>query len=208
MDQTPQYPAFLLGGEPAERRQAAALLTRAGFTVGAGLAGTPRRPLVVLLDAELGTPLVRRMRSVHDRAPDALVVPVVDASAPPALMRRALAAGAAGMVLAQDVEEALAATAVAVAAGQVVVPSVLTRQIAPRPLSYREKEILGLVVIGLTNRQIADRLYVAESTVKTHLSSAFRKLDVRSRSEAIARLLDAEACRGLGVLPLVADAAA
>ena len=45
---------------------------------------------------------------------------------------------------------------------------------------------------GHTNREIADRLYSAESTVKTHLSSAFRKLDARSRSEAVSRIMDPE----------------
>jgi DNA-binding NarL/FixJ family response regulator len=211
----PEIPmdAVVAGGAPAARRRAAVLLADAGFAVGtAGFAGAraQRRPsLVILLDAELGTPLVRRMRSILQHAPDALVVPVLPAGTPHALMRRALVAGAAGIVLEDDVAHALAGTALAVAAGQLVVPNALTRQIAPRPLSHREKEILGLVVLGLTNRQIADRLYVAESTVKTHLSSAFRKLDVRSRAEAVARLLDPEACQGLGVLPsLTGDVAA
>ena len=45
---------------------------------------------------------------------------------------------------------------------------------------------------GLTNREIAPQLYLAESTVKTHLSSAFRKLDARSRAEAVARIQDPE----------------
>jgi DNA-binding NarL/FixJ family response regulator len=59
-------------------------------------------------------------------------------------------------------------------------------------LSHREREILELVATGLTNRQIADRLFVAESTVKSHLSSSLHKLDVRSRAEAAALLLDPE----------------
>ena len=88
-------------------------------------------------------------------------------------------------------------------------PPSLRAHVAPRPLSYREKEILGLVVQGLSNRQVADRLFVAESTVKTHLSSAFAKLDAHSRSEVAARLLDPEvaALAGVGSLPVVAAAA-
>ena len=58
---------------------------------------------------------------------------------------------------------------------------------------------MGLVVLGYTNRQIADALFLAESTVKTHLSSAFGKLDARSRSEAAAVILDPEEGHGFGV---------
>ena len=82
------------------------------------------------------------------------------------------------------------------------------RQIAPRPLSYREKQILGLVVLGFTNREIADKLFLAESTVKTHLSSSFAKLDAHSRSEAAARILDPEAGYGVGILAIAGDGTA
>jgi DNA-binding CsgD family transcriptional regulator len=85
-------------------------------------------------------------------------------------------------------------------AGQLTVPSALRHQIAPRVLSHREKQILALVMAGMTNREIADNLFLAESTVKTHLSSAFRKIDARSRSEAVARIQDSESGFGLGVL--------
>jgi DNA-binding CsgD family transcriptional regulator len=51
-------------------------------------------------------------------------------------------------------------------------------------LSHREREILALAVGGLANREIAARLYLTESTVKTHLSWAFRRLGVHSRREA------------------------
>ena len=97
-------------------------------------------------------------------------------------------------------------TARAILAGQLTVPSALGRQIAPQPLSHREKQVLALVVKGLTNREIAGRLYLAESTVKTHLASAFRKLDARSRADAVARIQDPETGYGMGVLTSV-DAA-
>ncbi len=104
-------------------------------------------------------------------------------------------------------DRALVPTARAMLAGQLTVPGDLGRVIAPRPLSHREKEILRLVVDGATNREIAHKLYLAESTVKTHLSSAFRKIDARSRSEAVARIQDPEAGIVLGVVEL-ADVAA
>jgi DNA-binding NarL/FixJ family response regulator len=81
---------------------------------------------------------------------------------------------------------AVAATVRAVAAGQVSVPAELRHLIQPSALSHRERQILGLAVAGLTNAQIAGRLFIAESTVKTHLSSAFRRLGVHSRREAAA----------------------
>jgi DNA-binding NarL/FixJ family response regulator len=61
-------------------------------------------------------------------------------------------------------------------------------------------------VLGLTNAEIAQRLYLAESTVKCHLTSIFSKLDVRSRSEAVARVVDRQDGLGLGVLGLSGDA--
>jgi DNA-binding NarL/FixJ family response regulator len=51
----------------------------------------------------------------------------------------------------------------------------------------------------LTNSQIASELFLAESTVKSHLSSAFAKLGVSSRSEAVAVILDPERGPGLGI---------
>jgi DNA-binding NarL/FixJ family response regulator len=71
--------------------------------------------------------------------------------------------------------------------------------VSPPALSYREKEVLELASRGLTNSQIASRLFLAESTVKTHLSSAFRRLGVSSRREAAAlmRFADNETRRQL-----------
>ncbi|GAA1795378.1 hypothetical protein GCM10009748_33540 [Agromyces lapidis] len=53
-------------------------------------------------------------------------------------------------------------------------------------LSPREREIFGLVASGMSNAEIAKRAFVAETTVKTHVSSILRKLNARSRSELIA----------------------
>ena len=138
----------------------------------------------------------------------ALIVASMPTDAPNASLRRALLAGAAGLVLDADLDRALVATGHAVLAGQLAVPSALVRQIAPRPLSYREKQILGLVVLGFTNREIADKLFLAESTVKTHLSSSFAKLDAHSRSEAAARILDPDSGYGVGILAIAGDGTA
>jgi len=62
------------------------------------------------------------------------------------------------------------------------------------PLSERELEVLRLAAEGLSNRELADRLCLAESTVKSHLNTIFRKLDARNRTQAVAQ------ARQLGLL--------
>jgi DNA-binding NarL/FixJ family response regulator len=114
-------------------------------------------------------------------------------------VHKALDAGASGVVLDSEIEWALAAAIRAVCAGQAVVPRRFRRQATRPALSHREKQTLALVATGLTNRQIAGRLFLAESTVKTHLTSIFSKLDVGSRSEAAALVLDPEQKLGLCV---------
>jgi ATP/maltotriose-dependent transcriptional regulator MalT len=56
-------------------------------------------------------------------------------------------------------------------------------------LSAREMEILLLVARGMSNRQIASRLYVGEATVKRHLANAYLKMGVSSREEAVRKAL-------------------
>jgi LuxR family maltose regulon positive regulatory protein len=63
------------------------------------------------------------------------------------------------------------------------------------PLSQRELEVLHLIALGWTNKEVARQLVVAPGTVKAHTSSIYRKLDVANRTEAVAR------ARQLGILP-------
>jgi DNA-binding NarL/FixJ family response regulator len=207
--------ATILGDDPAVRRRAAELLGGAGFELAAvrpvedlhTAANVAPGTLIVLLGRAKASVRVRAVRAVADANARALIVATMPSDAPNVALRRGLLAGAAVLVLDDDVDRALVATANAVLSGQLAVPSALVRQIAPRPLSYREKQILGLVVLGFTNREIADKLYLAESTVKTHLSSSFAKLDAHSRSEAAARILDPEAGYGVGILAIANDGA-
>jgi DNA-binding NarL/FixJ family response regulator len=117
-------------------------------------------------------------------------------------VRAVLSAGAAGVVLEREMAGTLGPCLHAVRVGQICVPRQQWRQIAPPALSAREKQILGLVVMGYMNSQIAERLFLAESTVKSHLSSAFGKLGVRSRNEAVNLILDSERGFGMGILAL------
>jgi DNA-binding NarL/FixJ family response regulator len=121
-------------------------------------------------------------------------------SLPGARGARAIAARLEGAVLAVEIEEALLPTLTAVAVGQCVVPKSI-RQIVDRPpLSPRERQILAMVVMDFSNAEIAEKLFVSESNVKNHLSSAFQKLGVKSRSAAAELILDGESGLGPGIL--------
>jgi DNA-binding NarL/FixJ family response regulator len=196
----PSGPAAVLGSDAHTCRRAARLLGEAGF----GVSAEPGPgALVVLAGRGSEAALLGELRAAVEAHPDAQILAVMPAGSANTALRRALLAGAAGIVLDAELERALVATVQALLAGQLTVPSSLRGQIAPRPLSHREKQVVALVVKGLTNREIADTLYLAESTVKTHLASAFRKLDARSRSDAVARILDPESGYGMAVLATV-----
>jgi len=65
-------------------------------------------------------------------------------------------------------------------------PGIPAPQPLPEPLSEREIEVLTLIAEGLTNREVAERLYISQGTVKAHTSNIFGKLGVRSRTQAVA----------------------
>jgi DNA-binding NarL/FixJ family response regulator len=113
---------------------------------------------------------------------------------------RAVAARVEGSVLTQDLERSLLPTLWAVAAGQCVVPRSVRQLVDRPPLSPRERQILAMVVLDFSNAEIAAKLYVTESNVKSHLTSAFNKLGVTSRSAASELILDGESGLGPGIL--------
>jgi DNA-binding NarL/FixJ family response regulator len=115
-------------------------------------------------------------------------------------VRRALEAGADGVVFETEVETALTWTVRAVLVGQTAVPAAGRHEVDRPTLSGREKQVLGMVVMGMSNKAIAAKLFLAESTVKCHLSSAFSKLGVRSRNEAADLILHSGAGLGLGLM--------
>ena len=61
------------------------------------------------------------------------------------------------------------------------------RQLQELAITKRELEILGLIANGLSNREIAERLFVSENTVKTHSSRLFDKLSAKRRTQAVQR---------------------
>jgi DNA-binding NarL/FixJ family response regulator len=92
--------------------------------------------------------------------------------------------------LEQELEAALVPAVRAVAAGLTALPSDLHNGVNELVFSYRERQVLRLAIDGHTNREIAGALFLAESTVKTHLSSAYGKLGAGGRKDAAAMVLD------------------
>jgi DNA-binding NarL/FixJ family response regulator len=105
-------------------------------------------------------------------------------------LRRAVRAGADALVLEHELEDALAPAVRAVAAGLSVMPGVLRSGAERLVFSHREREVLRLAITGHTNGEIATTLFLAESTVKSHLSSAYRKLGAGGRSDAASMIFD------------------
>ena len=113
----------------------------------------------------------------------------------------ALTAGAAGFLLKDASADQLVGAVERTAAGETpMAPQVLGRLIdrflqrqpadhsvpvGLASLSPREREVLGLMAVGLTNTEIADRLVVSLATVKTHVRSILAKLDARDRVQAV-----------------------
>jgi DNA-binding NarL/FixJ family response regulator len=118
--------------------------------------------------------------------------------------RRALRLGVQGVVPVDQLDLMLVATVQAVSVGLICVPRGLRAAFTRENLSSREKQILGMLVMGFTNAEIASRLFLAESTVKSHLSTAYEKLGVRSRKDAAALILDPAVGLDRGILMISA----
>lgn len=162
-----------------------------------------RLPLdaVVLVIRKLGARQYSLLRELRTALPAEAVVVVSDVLTRPAL-QEAERAGADALVLRSRASSALPTAIRAARTGQFVVPRDLAGQIARPVLTVREKQVLGMVVLGCTNAEIAAKLYVTESTVKTHLSAAFKKLGVGSRNEATQLILDPDRGLGTGILAI------
>jgi DNA-binding NarL/FixJ family response regulator len=164
----------------------------------AQLTNTEERPDVIVVEPG---PENGSLRAVRISSPEAVLVAVVPGTSSQRL-RAALAEGADGVVMLERLEQSLVATIEAARAGQVAVPRELRMSIIRPMLSTREKQVLGMVVMGFSNGEIARQLHLAESTIKSHLSSSFTKLGVRSRNEAAELILDADGGLGTGILAI------
>ncbi len=114
----------------------------------------------------------------------------------------ALSIGASGFLLKDAPAEELVRAVRVVADGQALLAPTVTRRliadvtsrraaarVKPAPalaaLTPREREVLELIAKGMSNTEIAEALFVAEQTVKTHVSKVFAKLDLRDRAQAV-----------------------
>ena len=179
----------------------AGIATRAVVDCYQALMEVEPAPDVVVIAVPGLTPRATALRKLRSALPETRVIAVASESRG-GEVRSAIEAGATGFVYEEEADKTLGATAQAVVVGQVAVPFRQRRQVGRPTLSAREKQILGLVVMGFMNSEIADKLFLAESTVKSHLSSAFAKLGVRSRNEAVDLILDGEDGLGRGILAI------
>jgi DNA-binding NarL/FixJ family response regulator len=186
-------PGTEVAGEAADGAEAVAL-------------AAATRPDVVLMDIRMpgmsGIEATERiLAQAVDPAPRVLVLTTFDLDE---YVYGALRAGAAGFLLKDAGPERLLAAVAAVHGGDALFAPAVTRRLVeaftrtshPSPadpgpppgldhLTGRETEVLRLVARGLTNAETADRLFISEATVKTHLNRAMSKLRLASRAQAV-----------------------
>jgi two-component system response regulator DevR len=196
---------FLLDDHEIVRRGVKELLEAEGDLEVVGEAGTaaealaripPTRPDVAVLDVRLpdgdGVQVCREIRSSHPEIQCLMLTSFADDQA----LFEAIMAGASGYVLKQikgaDVVEAVRA----VAAGRSLLDRSVTARVVERlrkgseedellaRLSPQERNILRLIADGLTNRQIAEQVHLAEKTVKNYVSNLLAKLGMERRTQA------------------------
>lgn len=159
-------------------------------------------PDVVLLDISMPGPGgIEVTRQLKARLPDVRVL-ILTVHEDETLLREALRAGAAGYIVKRAVEEELIAAILAVWRGDVYVHPTMTRALLKEvaeqepasssskndllaELTPREKEVLHLIALGYTNRQIAEKLCISVRTVETHRANLTDKLGTRSRAQLV-----------------------
>ena len=161
------------------------------------------RPRVVLVDAGLGDHDGHRLvEDIRQAAPEARVI-VMDLLPVPEDVVEFVKRGASGFVMKDATVDDFVQTIRLVAEGREVLPSVLTgtlfsqlaQHAAGRPaagvigavrMTRREREILGLIADGLSNKEIAQRVHLATHTVKSHVHNILEKLALHSRLQLAA----------------------
>jgi DNA-binding NarL/FixJ family response regulator len=163
------------------------------------------QPDVVLMDVRMPElDGVAATRQLHDVCPEVKII-ILTTFDDEEYVFEGLRAGAVGYLLKDVPSEQLAEAIRAAARGEAFIQPSVTRKVVAEfarlterehrrreqplvePLSAREMEVLMLLAEGLSNQEIADRLYIAPGTVKNHVSNILSKLGVRDRTQAILR---------------------
>lgn len=147
------------------------------------------RPDVVLMDLRLrGDNGVRLTGALRGEFPAARVLVISNYDGDENI-HQALTAGAAGYLFKSVVEDELIDAIREITAGRTYLPRGVAARLSENQtgarLTRREDEILDLLGKGLGNRELGQVLGISEDTIKTHLKSLFRKLDVSDRAEAV-----------------------
>lgn len=147
------------------------------------------RPDVVLMDLRLhGDSGIRITKTIRAEFPDARILVISNYDGDEDI-HQALAAGAMGYLFKSVVEDELVDAIRETNAGRSYLPQGVAARLSENrsdaQLTRREDEILDLLGKGLGNRELGQVLGVSEDTIKTHLKSLFRKLEVSDRAEAV-----------------------
>ncbi|WP_433090137.1 response regulator [Dactylosporangium sp. CA-052675] len=159
------------------------------------------RPDVVLMDVRMpgvdGLEATRRILADHPDPPRIVILTTFDLDR---YVYAALSAGASGFLLKDVTADRLVSAVRMVRAGDALLAPSVTRRLVERfargdeepalhrdlsTLTPRELDILRLIARGLSNTELAARLHISETTVKTHVTRILSKLDIRDRTQAI-----------------------
>jgi DNA-binding NarL/FixJ family response regulator len=151
----------------------------------------PEGPSCVIICANAPEDLSERLEHHRELSPDEPPILVFGLYLNLPLAREALQAGGSGFIHAEMTTSQLLRAVAVAQRGELVAPRQLLRYMLTEEdpvdlaaLSARQREILGFVVEGLSNAEIARRLYLSESTVKQHLRGAYKLLGASNRTEA------------------------
>jgi len=150
-----------------------------------------RRPNVVIMDLRMpGMDGIEATEEIRRRVPDTAVI-VFTAYSERALLSRSLESGAKGYILKEAPHETLLRAIEKVASGDTFVdPALMPNLVQGRDggdsLTAREREILQLLADGMSNADVAGRLFISQETVKSHVRHILVKLEADTRTQAVA----------------------